>query len=367
MGARALTYMSISKILNTEIEENAVSSLSTRPSSPSLYGGRVLSAKELRAAFDKLPILLAERFNALIDALGLYTDEKKGASLAALVATGIAEGHSLAELFADVTSGRFSTYLSLDGEGSLAEVFGACKAELTAFEEALTSLREGKEALLARLTAQEKAQAEATAAQSARADAIEKESREAILSLRSALPHGFRIAEVPSSDYAKVYRLEYCEGERETGEASYAPVAASVDINIPRDLVVKSGKLCTCEVAGVPVSTYEVGEAYIDLTLSSENADHIYIRVGDLVKTTIIHAEGKGDVVTGITAVGNSLTLHKGLSSADFAKKAETEAMKEQLAALPPHTLTDEKTGRVYLYSLALQDGMPGILLTEKA
>ena len=134
--------MSISKILNAELEESTVSSLATRPSSPSLYGGRTLSAKELRAAFDKLPLLLVERFNALIDALGLYTDEARSASLAALVATGIAKGHSLEELFADITSGRFSTYLSLDGDASLSEAFTACKAELTAFSKTLDALSE---------------------------------------------------------------------------------------------------------------------------------------------------------------------------------------------------------------------------------
>ena len=350
--------MSISKILNAELEESTVSSLATRPSSPSLYGGRTLSAKELRAAFDKLPLLLVERFNALIDALGLYTDEARSASLAALVATGIAKGHSLEELFADITSGRFSTYLSLDGDASLSEAFTACKAELTAFSKTLDALSEGKEAILARLLAEESTRATEDAAIKARTDAIEKEGRDALASLKRSLPYGFRIAEAPSNEYAKVYRLEYRTGEDAMGDPLYSPALSSVDINIPRDLVVKSGVLRTCEVAGVPVASYEVGEAFIDLTLSSENADHIYIRVGDLVKTTVLRAEGEGDIVTEITAVGNSLTLNKGLCSADFAKKAELEAL---------HTLTDEKTGQVYLCSLALKDGMPGILLTEKA
>ena len=53
--------MSIQKIKESELIENGVGSLSTRPSLPSRYEGRPLSATELRAAFDRLPRLLAER------------------------------------------------------------------------------------------------------------------------------------------------------------------------------------------------------------------------------------------------------------------------------------------------------------------
>lgn len=365
--------MSISKILQAELEENAVSSLATRPSSPSLYGGRMLSAKELRAAFDKLPFLLAERFNRLIDAFGLYTDEKSGETLASLIATGIIEGHSLEALFADITSGRFATYLSLDGETTLASLFARCKSELDALADTIAALQEGKKDFFLRLDAQEAALAAQTqkqerdnAQRAADTLAVENEAKTGLDTLRKSLPARFRIAEVPSDAYAKVYRLECYGGEGVPSEGDFSPTPYSLDINIPKDLVVKKGELRTCEVAGVPVASYRVGEAYIDLTLSTEDAAHIYIRVGDLVKTTILYAEGDGDIVTGITSAGNTLTLHKTLSSATLAKAERVKVIEERLLDLPPHTLVDEETGRVYTYSLAIEGGKPGILLTEK-
>ncbi|MBP3437227.1 MAG: hypothetical protein J6K61_04915 [Clostridia bacterium] len=357
----------ISKILNTEIQENAVSSLASRPSSPSLYGGNMLSAKELRAAFDKLPLLLASRFNSLLDALGLYTDETTCERLAALVATELFEGHSLADLFADISSGRFSSYLSINGEQSLTEILSLCQEEITSLGEAVDTLTHSDEAFFKELQEQKKALADQTQKQAnddqeRKADilSLDTKTQNALSALRNDVKTTFRISELPSDDYAKVYRLEYKD------ETSYSPVLHSVDINIPKDLVVKSGELCYAVKDGVPVASYQKGEAYIDLTLSTADSQHIYIRVGDLVKTTILYTEGSGDMITEITAVGNSLTLHRGLSSATFAKAEEVKALQTALADIPPHVLTDEATGKVYRYSLAIQNGKPGLLITEK-
>ena len=44
--------MSIQKITQSEILANGIKGLSTRPSTPSLYKGNVLSAEELKDAFD---------------------------------------------------------------------------------------------------------------------------------------------------------------------------------------------------------------------------------------------------------------------------------------------------------------------------
>lgn len=69
----------------------------------------------LRAAFDRLPICIARKVNALIDGLGLAGEE--GATVAELLATGLFEGHSLEDLFGDISSGRFAAYLKFeDGE-----------------------------------------------------------------------------------------------------------------------------------------------------------------------------------------------------------------------------------------------------------
>ena len=111
--------MSICKITPSEIAENSVASLPTSPSSPSLYRGKTYSAAELRAAFDRLPLLLAERYNGLFDSLGINRTEAE--RFAELIATGISEEHSLEDLFRDIESGAFSAYLSTADGDTLAK------------------------------------------------------------------------------------------------------------------------------------------------------------------------------------------------------------------------------------------------------
>lgn len=108
--------MSIQKITNSEILTHGVKGLPTRPSTPSLYKGNILSAEELKEAFDKLPRLIAERFNALLESTGLYDESNPADSLAALIATGLEESHSLLDFFADVKNGNLALYLTA-GEG----------------------------------------------------------------------------------------------------------------------------------------------------------------------------------------------------------------------------------------------------------
>jgi hypothetical protein len=104
--------MTTKKITETEISELKVASLPTRPTAPTAYGGRGYTAKEMKAAFDKLPLFIASRFNALLD--DLFADDES--SLAAAMPTGIKDGHTLRELFSDITTGALSEYLTLDGE-----------------------------------------------------------------------------------------------------------------------------------------------------------------------------------------------------------------------------------------------------------
>ncbi len=120
----------IQKITESEIRESSIASLPARPSLPSLYSGRSLSAKELREAFDKLPHLLAERFNALVDSLGLCTEGDAIDSFAEALATGIREGHSLADLFADIQNGALCEYMKADGERTLAEILATLSERL---------------------------------------------------------------------------------------------------------------------------------------------------------------------------------------------------------------------------------------------
>lgn len=104
--------MTTKKITESEISELKVASLPTRPTAPTAYGGRGYTAGEMKAAFDRLPLFIASRFNALLD--DLFADDES--SVAAAMPTGIKDGHTLRELFSDVTSGALAEYLNLDGE-----------------------------------------------------------------------------------------------------------------------------------------------------------------------------------------------------------------------------------------------------------
>ena len=104
--------MNATRITDEEITALSVASLPTRPTSPAAFGGGGYTAKEMKAAFDRLPLLLAKRYNSLLEdaeALG-------EGSLAASIPTGIAEGHTLSDLFADVENGNLATHLTVGDE-----------------------------------------------------------------------------------------------------------------------------------------------------------------------------------------------------------------------------------------------------------
>ena len=104
--------MNATKILNSEIAGLKISSLPSRPTAPSAFGGRGYTTLQMKEAFDKLPLFIVERFNTLLEDIG-STDEN---SLAAAIMTGISEGHSLKELFGDITDGELIEYLWLGSE-----------------------------------------------------------------------------------------------------------------------------------------------------------------------------------------------------------------------------------------------------------
>lgn len=123
--------MSIQKITNEEIAAASVAALSSRPSSPSLYGGRPLSASELKEAFDRLPKLIAARLNALLECDGLYADGKS--SLSECIATGLAAGHSLKDLFDDIGNGNLLEEIT-DGENSLGTLLSLIQSKMSLLE-----------------------------------------------------------------------------------------------------------------------------------------------------------------------------------------------------------------------------------------
>ncbi len=112
--------MKATKITSSEAEPLLIASLPTRPTAPSAFGGKGYTATEMKAAFDKLPIFIVERFNDLID------DIKDG-SICESVPTGIDGANTLAALLRSFADGTLASVMTYRG------------TTLTAYLEALRS------------------------------------------------------------------------------------------------------------------------------------------------------------------------------------------------------------------------------------
>ena len=112
--------MRAKKILSSEIAELKVSSLPTKPTAPKSMGGMGYGAKEMKEAFDKLPLFIVERFNALMEDI-ISTDAD---ALSGAISTGIKEDHTLRDIFNDVTTGEFAAYLKIFGESLVSHLIG---------------------------------------------------------------------------------------------------------------------------------------------------------------------------------------------------------------------------------------------------
>lgn len=95
--------MNTTKIKESDIYELRVASLPTRPTLSPAYGGQGYTSTDLKEAFDMLPLYIIKCFNSLIDDL-------EGEGIKESVKTGISDGHTLLELFADITDGTFIEY-----------------------------------------------------------------------------------------------------------------------------------------------------------------------------------------------------------------------------------------------------------------
>lgn len=104
--------MNTTKILESEISDFKISSLPSRPTAPTAFGGKGYTSAEMKAAFDKLPLYIIERFNMLLDDIASDDDN----SLCAEIPTGIKEGHTLKNLFDDISNGNFPSYLFMGDE-----------------------------------------------------------------------------------------------------------------------------------------------------------------------------------------------------------------------------------------------------------
>lgn len=110
--------------------------------------------------------------------------------------------------------------------------------------------------------------------------------------------------EIPADAEYTIAKLQTAtEGYAATYQLQKDGVAAGVNIEIPKDMVVQSGSVKTCETADQPVEGLEVGDPYIDLLIANADDQHIYIPVKDLV-----------DVYTAadntITITGNTIKVN---------------------------------------------------------
>ena len=101
--------MTINKISEADIESLKVASLPSRPTAPTAFGGAGYTAKEMKGAFDRLPLYIISKINALIDSIS----EPSG--IIDSIPSGISDGHTLKDLTRDILSGTFATYQTVLG------------------------------------------------------------------------------------------------------------------------------------------------------------------------------------------------------------------------------------------------------------
>lgn len=119
----------IKQISKDEIDSSSVElTLANRPSNASRYGVGNMSPSEVKAAFDRLPRLIAGYYNELVRVI----EENKFADE---IYTGIREGHRLSDIFADILSGALATYLCVGGEDTLDEFYAYTKNFIRSGEE----------------------------------------------------------------------------------------------------------------------------------------------------------------------------------------------------------------------------------------
>ena len=85
--------------------------------------------------------------------------------------------------------------------------------------------------------------------------------------------------ELEQAEDAGTYEAVYKLKKTVNGEVTYT----GTEIKIPKDKVIKSGKLEIVETPDNPYSGAEAGDPYIDITLDNDDATHIYIPVKGLV------------------------------------------------------------------------------------
>ena len=124
--------MKATKISDAEISALKVAALPTRPTTPDAFGGSGYTPTEVKAAFDKLPLYIIEKYNELIDDI---TGEG-GGDITDGLKTGINDTKTLGEFFSDITDGTLATYLKTP-LGTLAEDLMGLKSDIAKIAEHL--------------------------------------------------------------------------------------------------------------------------------------------------------------------------------------------------------------------------------------
>lgn len=111
------------------------------------------------------------------------------------------------------------------------------------------------------------------------------------------------------AEYAIAKLQTATEGYAATYQLQKDGAPAGVNIDIPKDMVVQSGSVKTCETADQPVEGLAVGDPYIDLLIANADDQHIYIPVKDLVD--VYTAADNTITITGNTIKVNLTELQK--------------------------------------------------------
>ncbi len=114
--------MKTKKITDAEMTPLRIASLPTRPTAQSSFGGGGYSSSELKAAFDKLPELIAARLNTLID------DINDG-SLTSALPTGLTSPKTLGDFFLAMSTQTLADLILIDGI-SLREILENMQEEI---------------------------------------------------------------------------------------------------------------------------------------------------------------------------------------------------------------------------------------------
>lgn len=103
----------IKPITNQEINQNKVASLPARPNASTSFGGVGYTSAQLKQAFDRLPLLLVERYNGLVEAIKEEGERGFLSQLPTPICDSDGNPYSLYEVLCHIESGDFATYCKI--------------------------------------------------------------------------------------------------------------------------------------------------------------------------------------------------------------------------------------------------------------